>query len=162
MLISPESLAILGGALALAGGLFGSAIGVAIAASAGLATLSEDSGQLRNVIVLASLPMTQTFYGLIIMILILTSVVPNIKTAPPEILGTSSGFAVLACGIIACVAQLVSAIYQGSVCASGISLLPKTRGRILTNAMMLAVFVELIAVLGLVFTIMALTLSGLM
>jgi len=47
------------------------------------------------------------------------------------------------------------------VCASGISLLPKTKGRILTNAMMLAVFVELLGVLGLVFTIMALSMLGL-
>ncbi|MEJ2738984.1 MAG: ATPase, partial [Dehalococcoidia bacterium] len=54
------------------------------------------------------------------------------------------------------------ATYQGSVCASGISLLPKTKGKILTNSMMLAVFVELLGVLGLVFAIMALSLLKLM
>ncbi len=156
MLFDPASLATLGGAVALIGGLIGSSIGIGIAGSAGVATLSEDSGQFRNVIVLASLPMTQTFYGLIILILIITTVVPNI---PAE---GGAGFMVLGIGLIAAAAECFSAIYQGNVCASGISLLPKTKGRILTNAMMLAVFVELIGVLGLVFTIMSLTMLELM
>lgn len=156
MLFDPASLATLGGAVALIGGLIGSSIGIGIAGSAGVATLSEDSGQFRNVIVLASLPMTQTFYGLIILILIITTVVPKI---PAE---GGAGFMVLGVGLIAAAAECFSAIYQGNVCASGIALLPKTKGRILTNAMMLAVFVELLGVLGLVFTIMSLTMLELM
>ena len=156
MIISPESLAVLGGAIALAGGLAGSAIGIAAAACNGTATLSEQPGQFRNVIILSSLPMTQTFYGLIILILILTAVVPKI---PAE---GGAGFAVLGCGLIAAAAELFSGIYQGYVCASGISLLPKTQGRILIHTMMLAVFVELIGVLGLVFAIMSITMLGLM
>jgi len=155
MLISPESLAVLGGAIALAGGLAGSAIGIGIAGSAGAATLSEEPGQLRNVILLASLPMTQTFYGLITLILILTTVIGNLSEMAN---GGGMGFAVLGIGIITAAAEAFSGAYQGSVCASGISLLPKTKGRILTNSMMLAVFVELIGVLGLVFAIMALAL----
>jgi len=71
MLVEPSSLAVLGGAIALGGGLLGSSIGIATAASAGAATMSEDRGQFRNVIILASLPMTQTFYGLIVMIIML-------------------------------------------------------------------------------------------
>ncbi len=156
MVIDPQSLAVLGGAIALAGGLAGSAIGIARAGVDGIATLVEDPGQLRNVIVLTSLPMTQTFYGLIILILILTTVLDKL---PAE---GGAGFAVFGCGIIAAAAELFSGAYQGHVCASGIALLPKTKGAILTNAMMLAVFVELIGVLGLVFTIMALSILGLM
>jgi V/A-type H+/Na+-transporting ATPase subunit K len=158
MIVSPEALAIMGGGLAMAGGLAGSAIGIANAGSAGAATLSEEPGQFRNVIVLASLPMTQTFYGLIVLILILTTVLPKINAMPDP---GGSGFTVLACGLIAAFAELFSAAFQGSVCAAGISLLPKTKGKILTNSMMLAVFVELIGVLGLVFTIMALSMLGL-
>jgi V/A-type H+-transporting ATPase subunit K len=152
-----QALATFGGAMALAGGLAGSAIGIANAASSGVATLSEDSGQLRNVIVLASLPMTQSFYGLIILIIILTVTLPKIVAA-----GVGAGIAVLGIGIMAGFAEVFSAIFQGAVCASGIALLPKTRGRILTASMMLAVFVELIGVLGLVFTIMALSILKLM
>ena len=158
MLISPEALAVIGGAIALAGGLAGSAIGIGIAGSAGAATLSEEPGQLRNVILLASLPMTQTFYGLITLILILTTVIGNIGEMAN---GEGMGFAVLGIGVITAAAEAFSGAYQGAVCASGISLLPKTKGRILTNSMMLAVFVELIGVLGLVFAIMALALLGL-
>lgn len=154
MLIDPVSLAVIGGAITLAGALAGSAIGIGIAGSAGAATLSEEPGQFRNVILLASLPMTQTFYGLIVLILILQIVVPSIRemTDPGGV-----GFAVLGIGIIAALAEGFSAAYQGSVCASGISLLPKTKGTILTSSMILAVFVELIGVLGLVFAILALT-----
>ncbi|MBN2254745.1 MAG: ATPase [Deltaproteobacteria bacterium] len=152
-----QALATFGGAMALAGGLAGSAIGIANAASSGVATLSEDSGQLRNVIVLASLPMTQSFYGLIILIIILTVSLPKLAAA-----GIGAGVAILGIGIMAGFAELFSAIFQGAVCAAGIALLPKTRGRILTASMMLAVFVELIGVLGLVFTIMALSILKLM
>lgn len=154
-MIDPGSLATIGGAIALAGGLLGSAIGIAHAASAGVATLAESPGQFRNVIVLASLPMTQSFYGLIVLILILTSVVPELP------LEGSAGFSVLGLGIMAAGAQFFSAVYQGSVCAAGISLLPKTKGQIFTSSIMLAVFVELLGVLGLVFTIMALSILGL-
>ena len=156
MLITPSSLAVLGGALALAGGLLGSSIGIATAASAGTATLSEDRGQFRSVIVLASLPMTQSFYGLIVLILIMTAVVPKL----PETGG--AGFMVFGIGLMVAAAECFSAIHQGNVCASGISLLPKTKGGIFTHSMMLAVFVELLGVLGLVFAIMALTMLGLM
>jgi len=152
-----QALATIGGAIALIGGLVGSAVGIAMAASAGLATLSEDSSQLRNVIVLASMPMTQSFYGLIILIIMLTVVFPKVAAA-----GIGVGIGVLAIGIMAGFAEIFSAMYQGSVCASGIALLPKTKGRILTASMMLAVFVELIGVLGLVFTIMALSILKLM
>jgi V/A-type H+-transporting ATPase subunit K len=158
MLISPESLAIIGGAIALAGGLAGSAIGIGTAGSAGAATLSEEPGQLRNVILLASLPMTQTFYGLITLILILVTVVDKLGEMAN---GGGMGLAVLGIGVITAAAEAFSGAYQGAVCASGISLLPKTKGRILTNSMMLAVFVELIGVLGLVFAIMALAMLGL-
>ena len=156
MLTDPVSLATVGGGIALAGGVIGSAIGIAIAASAGTATLSQDHTQFRNVIILASIPMSQTFYGLIVLILILTAVIPGLPSTG------CSGFAVLGCAVISALAFLISAAWKGNVCASGIALLSKTKGQILINALMLAVFVELIAVLGLVFTIMALTILGLM
>jgi V/A-type H+-transporting ATPase subunit K len=155
-MVDPGFLATLGGVLALVGGTIGSVIGITKAASAGTATLSEDPGQFRSVIVLASMPMTQTFYGLIVMILIITAVVPKLPATG------GGGLIVLGWGVFAALAEFFSAIYQGIVCASGVSLLPKTKGGVFVPSMMLAVFVELLGVLGLVFTIMALTISGLM
>lgn len=159
MTISAESLATIGGVIALAGGLGGAAIGLAIAGYKGVATLAEQPQHLRSVIILAALPMSRVFYGFIALIIVITIVVPKIAAMPEP---GGSGFAVAACGVIAAFAFAFSGIYQGSVCGSGISSLIKTRGRILTNSLMLAVFVELIAVLGLVFTIMALSILGLM
>lgn len=159
MLTDAVYLASLGGEIALAGGLVGSAIGIALAASAGAATLSQDRTQLKNVIILASIPMSQTFYGLIVLVLVLTAVIPKLATTS---VGDGSGFAVLGCTIMSALALCTSAAWKGNVCASGIALLPKTKGRILTNAIVLAVFVELLGVLGLVFTIMALSMLGLM
>jgi V/A-type H+-transporting ATPase subunit K len=156
-MIDPESLALLGGAIALAGGLAGTSIGVGWAASAGAAILADDPRQLRNVIVLTSLPMTQTFYGLIVLIIVLTTVMPRVAE-----MGAGYGFAVLVSGIIAAAAEAFSAAYQGAICASGISLLSKTKGRILTHTVILAVLVELFGILGLVFTIMTLSMIGVM
>jgi V/A-type H+-transporting ATPase subunit K len=154
MALDPTALAILGGAIGLAGGMAGSSIGVGMAASAGAGTLSEEPGQFRNVILLSSLPMTQTFYGLIILILIITTVLPKIADM-------GSGLAVLGCGIFVAAAEGFSAAYQGAICASGISLLPKTKGKLLTTTMILAVLVELWGILGIVFTVLVLSLLGL-
>jgi len=155
-MIDPSALASIGGAVALIAGLVCSTIGIATAASSGVATLAEDPRQFRNVLILASLPMTQSFYGLIVLILVITGVLPNMPAAG------SAGIVALGVSLIAAFAFGFSAVYQGMVCAAGISMLPKTGGKILTSSMMLAVFVELIAVLALVFTIMAFTLLGLM
>lgn len=159
MLFESTSLAIIGAAVALLGGLVGSSIGIGIAGSAGTATLAEDSSQFRNVILFASLPMTQTFYGLIVLILIVTGVLTKIQGGEVD---PGAGAMVLGIGLMTGAAELFSAIYQGHVCASGISLLPKTKGKILTNAIMLAVFVELLGLLGFVFAIMAFSMLGLM
>jgi len=154
MALDPTALAILGGAIGLAGGMAGSSIGVGTAASSGAGTLSEEPGQFRNVILLSSLPMTQTFYGLIILILIVTTVLPKIDTL-------GKGLVVLGCGIFVAAAEGFSAAYQGVICASGISLLPKTKGKLLTTTMILAVLVELWGILAIVFTVLTLSLLGL-
>ena len=159
MNISAESLAIFGGAIALAGGLAGAAIGMAMAGYSGVAILASEPKHMKSVIILAALPMSRVFYGFIVLVFILTTVVPRI-TAMTDPGG--SGFAVAACGVISAAAFSFSGIHQGAVCSAGIAALIKTKGRILTNSIMLAVFVELIAVLGLVFTIMSLSLLGLM
>jgi len=150
------SLAMLGGALALIGGITGSSIGILIAASAGVATITEEPGQFRNVLVLASLPMTQTFYGFIVLLMILTRALPKISAAP----ASSNGLPILFSALIAAVAELISAAYQGRVCASGITLLPKSKGKIMMPSMMLAVYLELFGVLGMVFSILVMSLMG--
>ena len=111
-MVDPEALAIIGGAIVLAGGVAGSSLGIANAASAGVATLSQDSKQLRNVIILSSIPMSQTFYGLIILVIILTTVIPKLASMPDAV---GSGLAVLGCCIIAAFAEVFSGAFKGSV-----------------------------------------------
>jgi V/A-type H+-transporting ATPase subunit K len=152
--MDPQALAIIGGAIGLAGGLAGSSIGIGTAASAGAGTLGEEPGQFRNVIVLSSLPMTQSFYALIVLILIITMVLPGVDTR-------GEGLFVLGTGIFVAAAEGFSAAYQGIICASGISLLPKTKGKLTTTTMILAVLVELLGILGLVFAVLTLSLLGL-
>jgi len=159
MTIGAESLAVVGGAVALAGGLGGAAIGMAIAGYKGAATLAEQPQHLKSVIILAAIPMSCALYGLIVLIIILTVIVPNIAAMPDP---GGSGFAAFACCVISAFAFAFSGLGLGSVCGSGISSLIRTKGRILTNSLMLAVFVELIAVLGVVFTILALSMLELM
>jgi V/A-type H+-transporting ATPase subunit K len=127
-----------------------------IAAPAGVAALSEDPSQFRNVVVLAAMPFTQTFYGLVTMIIILTSAVPKV---PAE---GMTGLAILGIGAITGCAELFSAIYQGIIDAAGIALLPKTKGKIFTSTFLLALYDELPGTLGIVWAIIALSLLKLM
>ncbi len=140
-----------GAAMALLGGLVGSSIGIGKAGSAGTATLAEDPKQFRNVFILVSLPMTQTFYGLIVLIQFITHVnsLANLTMA--------QGLAMLGLGMAAGAAEWLSAWFQGVICASGIAELPRTKGKITFNALILAVYVELIGILGMVFALMGLS-----
>ena len=137
--------ATLGLALGLAGGLAGSSIGTARAASAGLSVLAEEPGFFRQVLILSALPMTQTFYGLIFSILGFTTVLPTVM------LTDIKAWAFLGIGISVFAAELASAWMQGIVCMSGIIELPKTRGAVWIHTLILASYVELFGLLGLVF-----------
>jgi len=132
-------------ALGLAGGLAGSSIGTAKAASVGLSVLAEEPGFFRQVIILSALPMTQTFYGLIFTLLGLTTVMPTITLTPLK------AWAFLGIGIAVFSAEFASAWMQGVVCMSGIAELPKTKGAVWIHTMILASYVELFGILGLVF-----------
>ncbi len=143
-----------GAAIALMGGLMGSSIGMGKAGIAGSASLAEDPKQFRNVFILAALPMTQTFYGLIVLIQFMSYI-----SGHPDI-DMSKALAILGLGFAVALAELFSAWYQGLVCASGIAELPRTKGRITFNAMILAVYVELIGILGMVFGLLGLSLIG--
>ncbi len=150
--MDPNFVATLGLALGLAGGLAGSSIGTARAASAGLAVLAEDPGYFRQVIILSALPMTQTFYGLIFTLLGLTSVLPSIHN-----LTDIKGWAFLGIGIAVFCAEFASAWMQGEVCMAGIVEVPRTKGAIWVHTMILASYVELFGILGLVFGYLLLT-----
>ncbi|MEM1676039.1 MAG: ATPase [Desulfurococcaceae archaeon] len=148
-------LSYLGGTLALLGGLLGSSLGLGKTGIAGSAALAEDPKQFRNVFLLAALPMTQTFYGLIVMIQF--TLFLNTVVSQGSDFQLNTGLAMLGLGLAASFAEAFSAWYQGLVCASGIAELPRTKGKITFNTMILAIYVELIGILGMVFSIMGLS-----
>ncbi len=149
------SIAYSGAAVALLGGFIGSALGIGFASSSGAVALAEDPKQFRNVLLLASLPMTQTFYGLIVMI----NFISRLNSAGD--IGIDKGLAVFALGLAVAFAEWFSAMYQGKVCATGIAELPRTRGGVTFSTVILAVYVELIGILGMVSGILGVALLGL-
>jgi V/A-type H+-transporting ATPase subunit K len=147
-------LAKLGAALPLVGGVIGSSMGMYYANSVAVNVLAEDPKQFRNALFLSALPMTQTFYGLIQMLYILEVFLPKATV------DLTVGLAVLGLGLVGFAAELFSAMSQGKICAHGISELIRTQGKILTNAVIMAVYVELWGILGIVFVLLGLSLLG--
>lgn len=156
MTITPQVLAIIGGVVAEIGALIGSVSGCLKTGGAGAPTLAEDPSQFRNVLVLAAAPLTQSFYAMIVMLTIFTLVVPKLAADSPM------GWAVLGIGFLVGNAEFFSAWFQGEVCAAGISVLPKSKGLVFTPTILMAAYLELIGILGMVFAIMSFALLGLM
>lgn len=154
MAIDPLALAYLGATLPLVGGVIGSSMGLGYSCSAGASVLAEDPAQFRNVLILASLPITQTFYGLIQLIYMMSIYIPSTIITPYK------GLGLVGVGMIGFAAEWFSAWYQGRICAAGIAELPRTKGRNLMNAIIMAVYVELWGILGIVFTVLTLSLIG--
>lgn len=143
-------------ALPVIGGVIGSSRGMQYAASVGASVLAEEPTQFRNVLILAALPMTQTFYGLIQMIYLISIYTP-LKDGMIEL---SKALALLGLGFIGFMTEALSAWAQGAVCASGIAELPKTKGANLVSTIILAAYVELWGILGIVFMILGITMIG--
>ena len=140
------SLALAGAAAAASLAGVGSAIGVGIAGQAAAGVVSEDPDKFGNVLVLQALPGTQGIYGLLIGFIIMMNigvVDGNIKDLT-FYQGLSLFFAGLPIGIVG----LLSAIYQGKVCAAGIYLTAK-RPEETAKGLIFGAMVETYAVLGL-------------
>ncbi len=131
-------------AVVFAGG--GSAIGIGIAGQVASGALTEDPKNFGKYLMLVALPGTQGIYGFVIGFLILLKLgilggnIPN--------LSVGQGLLVFAAGLPIGFSGLFSGIHQGKVCASGIELAAKQPNEV-GKALVLSVFVELYAVLGL-------------
>ncbi len=146
------AIAFFGPPLAFLGGAVGSTLGIAAAASAGLAVVSEDPAYRSRVLILSSLPMTQTFYGFIFMLVALMRLHTYVSFGK---LDPIKALAILAISLAVCFAEMYSAITQGRVCRDAISLLIHTRGGIMGMGILLAAYEELFGILALAFGIMA-------
>ncbi len=156
MTITPQFIAVLGAVFGEILAMFGSCVACLKTGEAGSATLAEDSSQFRNVITLAALPLTQTFYMMIVMVTVFALVLPKL----PET--GSVGWWVFGITMMTGLAELHSAYFQGRVCVSAIALLPKSKGFLFTPGILMAAYIELEGILGMVFAIMAFALLRLM
>lgn len=139
------TIAILGVVLCAGLGGIGSAVGVAIAGSAASGVISEEPEKFGNTVILVALPGTQGFYSFVIAILMLIYIGafgPVMKAVT-----LAQGFAFLVTGVLCGIVELWSAVYQGKVCASSISIVAKNPEHSM-KGVVYGVMVETYAVLG--------------
>lgn len=144
--------AILGAAFAAAFAGIGSARGVGIAGEAGAGLLTEKPELFGKVLILQILPGTQGLYGFIVALLLLNRI--GIIGGTPAILTWSQGLTFFAAALPMAIAGYFSAVYQGRVAASAVSMIAKDSSQT-AKGMTLSALVETYAVLALLVSILA-------
>lgn len=147
--------AILGAALAVGMSGIGSARGVGLAGEAGAGLLSEKPEMFGKVLILQILPGTQGLYGFIIALLVINNI--GLLGGEVAAITTEQGLAILAACLPIAITGCLSAIYQGRVAASGISLIAKQPTQV-GRGMTLSALVETYAILT--FLVSLLTVSN--
>jgi V/A-type H+-transporting ATPase subunit K len=154
LLTLPElSLPILGAAISVVFGGFGSAIGIGYAAQVANGVLAEDPDKFGNLLILVALPGTQGIYGFLGAFLILLKVgFIGGNILAPDI---SQAWMIMLAGIPTGLAGWISGINQGKVCATGVSMAAK-KPEAMMRAVIYGAMVETYAILGLLITILML------
>lgn len=125
----------------------GSAIGVALAAQAAAGVMTEEPEKFGRMIPLIGIPGTQGFYGFLIGFLVLNKL--NLLVANIKIPTLSQGIQIFSICVVVSIVESISAVWQGKVSVSSIGLVakkPEEAGK----ALVLPIFVEIYAILGLV------------
>jgi V/A-type H+-transporting ATPase subunit K len=149
----PVTLCIAGAALAVILSGIGSAVGIGYAGRASLGAMSEGTKDFAKYLMLTALPGTQGIYGFVAAFLVmLWSGIMDGQTAA---LTVERGWQFFYASLPVAFAGLFSAIQQGKVCASGVNMTTKQPGEV-GKALVLGVFVEFYAVLGLLISILLL------
>lgn len=133
-------LAYLGIALAVGLSGIGSAYGVTICGNAAIGAFKKNPGASGSYIGLAAFPSSQGLYGFVGFFILNPKVVADVTMF--------TGAAIFAAGLALGAVALFSAIRQAKVCANGISAIGAGHNAFGTT-MVLAVFPELYAILGL-------------
>ncbi len=147
-------LALIGAGLAALLAGIGSAIGIGTAGRAATGVLSEKPERYGQMFIMVVLPGTQGFYGFLAAFMVMLKL--NFFGGGVSGLTTSIGIETLAACIPIAFAGLVSAIFQGRVCAGGILMAAKKPEMAFKAGVVYAVMVEIYAVLGLLVTILIL------
>ncbi len=140
-------LAIAGAAIVMTISGIGSAIGVGLAGQAAAGVLSEDPEKFGPLIPLIGIPGTQGFYGFLVGFLVINKL--GLLGGAVKSITASQGWQILGITAAVSLVECISAIHQGKVSVGSIGMLAKRPGEF-GKAMVLPVFVEIYAVLGLV------------
>lgn len=143
--MEPIVFAYLGIALMIGLSGIGSSYGVTIAGNATIGALKKNPAATGSYIALAALPSSQGLYGFVGYFLLSSFLVPEITWfVAAAVFGAGLGL-----GLVA----LFSAIRQAQVCANGIAAIG-SGNNVFGTTMILAVFPELYAILGLLVLIL--------
>ena len=145
------AIALVGLAMAVFMAGIGSAIGVATAGKSATGVLSEKPELYGKLFLMVVLPSTQGIYGF----LVGYNLVGALIGPEAPILSLWNGVAILGACLPIAIGGLVSGIYQGRVCASGILMAAKKPEMAFKAGVVYAVMVELYAVLGWLVSYMA-------
>jgi len=141
----------LGGALALGLAAFGSALGIGVAgraASGAWAKEAKAGTSLRFVyIILVGLPLSQTLYGLIVM-----NKIGSLLNDKPEVAIANAGL-LLSAGLMAGIAEMISAWMQGLIGASGIRTISDGEGKGFAFIIIAMGIVETVGIFAMVFLV---------
>ncbi len=140
-------IALLGAALAVFMAGSGSAIGIGLVGSSANGLLSEEPEKFGSIFLLVALPGTQGIYGFVVGFLVLIKI--GLLAGNLAALTVSQGLQIFAACMPIAFAGLISAIYQGRVCAAGIAVAAKQPASIM-KALVYGALVETYALLGLV------------
>jgi len=138
---APLIFAYIGLALMLLLSGIGSAVGCVMCGNATLGAMKKNPDVFGSYMLLSALPGTQGLYGFGGFFIINSSGVINDQMTMLQ------GIAILAAGLSLGIVALVSAIYQGKVCANGIASIG-SGNNVFANTMILAVFPELYAIIA--------------
>jgi len=138
-------LAYIGVALMVGLSGIGSIYGVSISGNSAIGAMKKDPDSFGNYMVLSALPSTQGLYGFVGYFVMSAAIVPDMTWA--------TAAAVFGAGLTMGLSGLFSGIRQGQVCANGISAIGSGH-KVFGNTMILGVFPELYAILGLLVVIL--------
>ena len=136
--------AVAGAALAVGMACVGSAKGVGIASEAASAVIIDDPSKFAKLLILQLLPGTQGLYGLVVAVMVLLYIgvlggTPNVSFA--------EGLAYFGACIPIAIGGMWSAISQGEVCVTGVSIVAKKPAES-SKAVISATLVEFYALLS--------------
>ncbi len=147
------TLALIGAGMAALLAGIGSAIGIGIAGRSATGVLSEKPERYGQMFIMVVLPGTQGFYGFLAAFMVMLQLNFFKQDVPVPDLSLALGLQVLIACLPIAFAGLVSAIFQGKVCAGGIMMAAKQPEMAFKAGVVYAVMVEVYAVLGLLITI---------